>query len=70
MTNTTSITRLVTVLTQRADDTKNQGIITQGEHVLFVENVTGIYMAYMNGKDDAETARQAMHKQAMRFGII
>lgn len=70
MTNTTSITRLVTVLIQRADDTKSQGIITQGEHVLFVENVTGIYMAYMNGKDDAETARQAMHKQTMRFGII
>lgn len=70
MTNTTSITRLVTALIQRADDTKSQGIITQGEHVLFVENVTGIYMSYMNGKDDAETARQAMHKQAMRFGII
>ena len=70
MTNTTSITRLVTVLIQRADDTKSQGIITQGEHVLFVENVTGIYMSYMNGKDSAETARQAVHKQAMRFGIL
>jgi hypothetical protein len=70
MTNTTSITRLVTVLIQRADDTKNQGIITQGEHILFIENVTGIYMSYMNGKDGAETARQAMHKQAMRFGIL
>lgn len=70
MTNTTSITRLVTALIQRADDTKSQGIITQGEHVLFIENVTGVYMSYMNGKDDAETARQSMHKQAMRFGIL
>lgn len=70
MTNSTSITRLVTVLLQRADDTKNQGIITPAEHVLFVENVTGIYMAYMNGKEDAETARQAMHKQAVRFSIL
>lgn len=70
MTNTTSITRFVTVLIQRADDTKNQGIITQGEHVLFIKNVTGIYMAYMNGKEDVETARQALHRQALRFNIL
>ena len=70
MASTTSITRLVTVLLQRADDTKKQDVITQGEHALFVENITGIYMAYMNGKEDAETARQAMHKQAMRFSIL
>ena len=70
MNNTASISRLVTVLIQRADDTKGQGIITQGEHVLFVENVTGIYMSYMNGKEGAETARQAMHRQAMRFSIL
>ena len=70
MTNTTSISRLMTILLQRADDTKNQGIITPAEHVLFVENVTGVYMAYMNGKEDAETAREAMHKQTMRFRIL
>ena len=70
MTDTASITRLVTVLIQRADDTKNQGIITQGENVLFIENVTGIYMSYMNGKECAETARQAMHKQAIQFSIL
>lgn len=70
MTNTTSITRLVTILIQRADDTKSQGIITQGEHVLFVENVTGIYMAFMNAKEDAETARQAMHRQVIQFSIL
>ena len=70
MTNTSSITRLVTILTQRADDTKNQGILTEGEHILFIENVIGIYMSYMNGKEGAETARQALHKQAVRFGIL
>lgn len=70
MTKSASITRLMTILIQRADDTKNQGVITQGEHILFIENITGIYMAYMNGQEDAETARQAMHKQATRFSIL